>query len=379
MFIGIDASNIRSGGGLTHLIQLLASINPAKIGIDQIILWGGEETLSKIENQPWLIKSHQKLLDKGLLYRSFWQRFKLSNLAKKAQCTVLFVPGSSFAGNFCPVVTISQNLLPFEKRELNRFSWSIMTIKLKLLNIIQRRTFQRADGVIFLTKYARNVIMSTIGVTNNKTTIIPHGIDKAFTLNPRIQFEIDNYSLEQPYHIMYVSKIDVYKHQSNVALAVAALRKAGLPIKLSLIGPAYLPALNHLRKTLEQVDPEGQFIHYVGVVSNEQLPEHYFNADLFLFASTCENLPIILLEAMAAGLPIACSNYGPMPEVLGEAGLYFDPEVPESIVDTLRKLLDSPVLRARMAKASFERAKQYTWSKTAEQTFAFLREVVKGA
>ena len=378
MRIGIDASNIRSGGGLAHLIKLLSAVNPISMDISHIILWGGHSTLKQIDNQPWLIKSQQKLLDKGLLYRIFWQKFKLAKLARKAQCNVLFVPGGSYAGSFKPVVTISQNLLPFEKCELKRYYWSIMTIRLMLLHVVQKYTFQRADGVIFLTHYAKKVIMSVIKAIDDKTAIIPHGIDETFIFKPRMQLGIDHYSLEHPYHILYVSKIDVYKHQVNVALAVVKLRQLGLPIKLSLIGPAYLPALKRLRKILQQVDPHKEFINYLGAVANEQLPMHYLHADLFLFASSCENLPIILLEAMASGLPIACSNYGPMPEVLSDAGLYFDPEDLQSIVNTLRELLDSPILRAKLAAASFERAKQYSWSRTAEHTFAFLKKIIEG-
>ena len=62
------------------------------------------------------------------------------------------------------------------------------------------------------------------------------------------------------------------------------------------------------------------------MIPYHELHSEYKDADLGVFASSCENLPIILIEKMASGLPIACSNKGPMPEVLGSAGVYFDPE-----------------------------------------------------
>lgn len=83
----------------------------------------------------------------------------------------------------------------------------------------------------------------------------------------------------------------------------------------------------------------------------------------------------ILLEAMAAGLPIACSNRGSMPEVLGDAGVYFDPEKPEDIVRALQELIDSPTLRTQKAKAAFERVKAYSWQRCASETFNFLAHV----
>jgi glycosyltransferase involved in cell wall biosynthesis len=86
-------------------------------------------------------------------------------------------------------------------------------------------------------------------------------------------------------------------------------------------------------------------------------------------------MPNILLEGMASGLPIACSDRGPMPEVLGDAGVYFDPEDPNDIARALRELIDSRELRSKLAKASFERAQGYSWLRCADQTFRFLADI----
>ena len=144
---------------------------------------------------------------------------------------------------------------------------------------------------------------------------------------------------------------------------------------LDLVGPAYPPALTRLRKTLERIDPEGEFVRYSGEVPYGELPSRYAQADLCLFASSCENMPNILLEGMASGLPIACSKRGPMPEVLGDAGVYFDPESPGDIARALRDLIDSPELRDRSARASSERAQVYSWRRCARETFGFMAEV----
>jgi len=86
-------------------------------------------------------------------------------------------------------------------------------------------------------------------------------------------------------------------------------------------------------------------------------------------------MPNILLEGMAAALPIACSNCGSMPEVLGDAGVYFDPEAPESIARALRTLMDSPELSERLARTAGERARRYSWTRCATETFDFLGRV----
>ena len=375
MILGIDASNIRRGGGVTHLVELLRVTDPLAQGFTQVIVWGGQATLSQIEDRHWLVKSHQSLLDKSLPYRTFWQRFKLSRLARMTYCDVLFVPGGSYAGDFHPIVTMSRNLLPFEWHELRRFGWSWMTLKLLLLRFTQVRTFHRADGLIFLTRYALDVVMQVIKTTAGKMASVPHGIDERFVHPPRVQYPISQFSADQPFRIVYVSIIDMYKHQWQVAAAVAQLRESGLPVELDLVGPAYPPAMARLKKTLDCVDPTGVFVRYAGPLPHGELHARYAEAELCLFASSCENMPNILLEGMASGLPIACSNCGPMPEVLGDAGVYFDPERPDDIARAIRELIDSPELRARLAKASFERAQAFSWRRCAHETFGFLAEV----
>ena len=86
---------------------------------------------------------------------------------------------------------------------------------------------------------------------------------------------------------------------------------------------------------------------------------------------------VILLEKMAAGLPIASSNRGPMPEILGDAGVYFDPEQPESIAASLINLINSIEFRGKLAQAAFDKAGKYSWEHCARNTFDFLVEIEK--
>jgi glycosyltransferase involved in cell wall biosynthesis len=304
-----------------------------------------------------------------------WQRFQLSDLVRAAKCDVLFVPGGSYVGNFRPFVTMSQNLLPFEWRELWRYRLSYMTLKLMLLRLIQTRTFQHADGLIFLTKYARNVVNKISKISIDKTRIIPHGIATRFFVVPSKQQDVEKYDNEQPFKLLYVSMISVYKHQWQVVKAVALLRKEGLPVVLDLVGPAEPSSLNQLEMVMEQADSKKEFIRYVGKVPYKKVHEYSLQADIGLFASSCENMPIILLEAMAAGLPIACSNRGPMPEILGSAGVYFNPEEPETIAKVIKTLLLDHEVRNQNAKLAYEKAEQYSWQRCADETLMFLSEV----
>ena len=376
MKLGVDASNLRRGGGVTHLVELLRAADPPAHGFSQVTLWSGREMLRRVDDRPWLVKSHQLQLDRNLLQRTLWQRFRLSRLARDAECDVLFVPGGVFTGDFRPKVTVSQNLLPFEWAELRRFGASPMAAKLAILRIVQTRVFRRAEGMVFLTAYARDVVMRVVKATTGGIRIIPHGIDERFSRPPRTQTTVQ--AMDRPIRILYVSIIDVYKHQEEVVAAVAALRASGIPVELELVGPAYPPALNRLEQRLAKLDPERSFVTYAGAVAYEDLPQRYWATDICIFASSCENLPIILLEGMRSGLPIACSNRGPMPEVLGEGGIYFDPESPADITRALRALIESPELRSRLSTAAFSRSMAYSWTRCADETFAYLGDVARG-
>jgi glycosyltransferase involved in cell wall biosynthesis len=377
MHLGIDASNLRDGGGVTHLVELLRVADPPAYGFSQVVVWGAGPILDYVENRPWLVKNRQPLLEKRLPYRLFWQRFRLPRLVREAGCGVLFTPGGSYAGDFHPVVTMSQNMLPFEWRELRRYLRSWIGLRLLLLRWTQSRSFRRADGLVFMTQYAKGGVMRIVKASAAQTRIIPHGIDGRFVCPPREQRPIGQYSTDRPFRILYVSIVDLYKHQWHVAEAVAQLWADGLPLLLELVGPSNPPALARLKKTLERVDSAAECVRYLGRVPYGELHSRYAEADLCVFASSCENMPNILLEKMASGLPIACSNRGPMTEVLGDAGVYFDPESPNDIARALRELIESPVLRTKLARASFERAHRYSWRRCADETFGFLAEIAR--
>jgi len=377
LVIGIDAANLRRGGGVTHLVELIAAATPEKEGIARVVVWGGQKTLAKLPDRPWLDRVNPAALDRRLLWRVGWQRFRLSRDARQAGCHVLLVPGGSYAGDFRPVVTISQNLLPFEWRELRRFGWSPTAVKLLLLRHAQTRSFRHSDGVIFLTEYAREAVQKVTGRLRGETAIIPHGLNPRFSVTPRLQRPLGDYSEASPFRLLYVSIIDQYKHQWKVAEAVHILREEGWPVCLELVGPAYPPALRRLLAVRSGLDPSERWLHYRGAVPYEELDQIYRRADLGIFASSCENMPIILLETMAAGLPVVCSSRGPMPEVLGEGGLYCDPEDPVAIADAIRTFIQSPVLRREKSVASFARSQQYSWESCADHTFAFLAGVAR--
>jgi glycosyltransferase involved in cell wall biosynthesis len=130
-------------------------------------------------------------------------------------------------------------------------------------------------------------------------------------------------------------------------------------------------------KSRQVYDPEEKFVFYHGKKSQEELLKYYHSTNGFIFASSCETFGQILLESMASGLPIACSDRSALPEVLGKTGHYFDPEDSLSIFEALKELLDSARLREELAANAFERAQTFSWEKCADETFGFIQKVFK--
>jgi glycosyltransferase involved in cell wall biosynthesis len=372
MIVGIDASNIRSGGGVTHLVNLLKYVDIDNNSVDHIVVWACNSTAQQIYKHPKVKTLYVPFLDRNLIFRMIWQRWILPREILNNNCDILFSPGGILPGLIgVPSVTLSQNLLPFEERERCRFPFfSFMRHKLLLIKIMQVSSMKKADGLIFLSDYASKKILNLVPTKNKFIAKIPHGIENRFFHSPK-----EGIKNNDIFKLLYVSTLDVYKHQWNVAEAVVELRKNNIQVSIDFIGGSYGPAKKRLLKYMKAVDPHNNFLHYKGVVPFNKLHSIYASSDAFVFASSCENLPNILIEAMASGLPIACSDMGPMPEILKKGGLYFNPEDPKDIAAKLIELIDNPLASKEMSRCSNLESQKYSWKRTTEETFDFIKKV----
>ena len=371
--LAIDASNISSGGGLTHLVQLLSVAIPINSNIKRVLIWTSKGTAERLPRREWLEIHTPAWCSASLVRRLIWQQFMLPAVLKSAACDVLFSPGGTLPAR-CPITTVgmSQNMLPFEPKRSALFGrWSWMRLKMYLLRFSQAQSLCHAQGVIFLTKYARDTVMEVTGECATMTTVIPHGIESRFLIQPRLQRSFRTFS-KQAFQLLYVSIKMPYKHHLEVMEAVAKLRGQGFDLVLHMIGGNASRYGEAVRSKRLELDPDEEFIQDLGYVDFKSLHEFYWLADSFIFASSCENLPNILIEAMAAGLPIACAQRGPMPEVLGDAGVYFDPESPASIAQAIVRLANDPELRAKLAQRAWQRSQGYSWERCARETFDFI-------
>jgi len=377
IIVGIDASRNRSGGAIAHLNGILTSIDPRVYGVKEVHVWAYKSLIDSITDFPWLEKHAPAVLEKSLLRQIWWQYKKLPKEAREYGCDILFNTDAGSVCPFKPAVTLSQDLLSYEPLEMRRYGLSKAKLRLEALRFIQSHSMLNANGVIFLTKYAAKVVQDTIGILNN-SSIIPHGVGDNFRLDIS---DIDSkqwpFEPSRGIHALYVSNAEMYKHQWHVINAVGQIRKKGINISLLLVGGGRGRPQKLIDREISNTDPKMEFIQQRPFVAHDTIPELLKDADLFVFASSCETIGITLLEAMAAGLPIACSDRGPMPEVLQDGGVYFNPENSSSIADAVAKIIKDQELRIRIAKRAKELSGQYTWKRCADETWKFIAEVAK--
>jgi len=259
---------------------------------------------------------------------------------------------------------------------MERYKFGLGRLRLFFLKILYVRALRFSSAVIFLTHYASHMIQKVTGPIKN-SEIIPHGVNDSFR-NIKIQREWNQGSLNE-IKCVYVSSAAPYKHQWNVVRAIKLLREKGFPLTLTLVGGGSGFAQKRLEDEIKLSDPNGTFVTQYSFIHIDNIPMVLSESDLFVFASSCENMPVTLIEGMASGLPIACSDRGPMPEVLGDGGVYFNPEEPVSIADAIKRLIEDEELRLRGIKISKQISNKYLWKMNSKKTFNFLVEIFKNS
>ena len=368
MVLGIEASNILAGGGLTHLKELLAHARPASHGFEKVYVWSAQRILDQLADQPWLEKRTHPWLNRSIFFRMLWLIFVFPKEAKLS-IDVLFSPGANPV-NFHPQVSMCQNLLPFDNKENKLYGFSLMRLRLLVLRYTQSNAFRNAQGIIVLTQSNIRYLSKRLN-DQKEFCVIPHGINPSFLHKPSLK------KLNTPIKLLYVSIVDVYKHQWNVIEAMSRLIDKGYSLELTLVGGQYPPAWKKLKKSINIHRNHASQITYLPTVPYDELNTIYQSADIFVFASSCETFSLVLLESMASSLPIACSDRDTLKDTLGDAGVYFDPYSPESIEKALIKLIEDPSLRQELSNKGYTRAKSYSWSVCADQTFQFLSNIAK--
>lgn len=373
--IGIDASNIHlsSGGSFTHLYEILTAFDFDKHEVDKIIVWSNEKVLTALPEKNWLEKRTHKFLNKNLFYRQLWQKYIFPKCVKQ-DCAVAFMPGGvTFVKHF-PTVCMSRNMLPFEWRHLFQYFPSLLFLKYLLLRYRFIRSYRHSSGMIFLSNYAKNNILPLLKHSHLDYKVIPHGIDESF--DGVGCYNASTQAAKDDFHFCYVSSIDKYKHHDVVLRAFKLLVDEGYRLKISFAGRGNKKNIRRFLRLKDKVDRKQQWSDYCGFVDYSEINKFYKKHDGFVYASSCENFPNILIQAMRAHLPILCSNVGVMPEIIEESAFYFNPYSSESLVLAIKQFVSSKELRHKKSNDSYRLSLKYDWRKCAFETFSYVESFI---
>ncbi|HEX2834592.1 MAG TPA: glycosyltransferase family 1 protein [Thermoanaerobaculia bacterium] len=365
MKIGISAVYYASGGSLTNLAQLLrewqragaldahrVTLFASPSAVDALRARLGAAILERIDLE--VIGSRGR----GLLARLWAEQIVLPLRAKKVD--VLFCPANVIPYlASTPTVVTFQNAAPFCEsvtwKSLRHFGW---WFRFKLLGLFIRASAKRATRVIFISEWFRE----RLGIDGD---VIYRGRPRGAAAAPPTGKTL-----------LYVSHLNPYK---NVLEVLDAFARVDAPEwRLVLAGRTNFPWYHDA--IVARIARHGlqERVTLTGELEGRAVEALLAGASAFVFASTCENCPTALIEALAYGLPTACSNVGVMPEVAGGAVEYFDPNDVESIRAALQRILGDDDFRARLAaKARLRAATFAPESEVAQRTLDVLERAAR--
>lgn len=285
---------------------------------------------------------------------------------------VMFCPLFFIAPGDCPIPAVA-SILDVQHEFFPQY------FSKKVLADIRKSTADtllQADGIITISEYSKQTIMDKYQVPSDKICVTYLNSDSAFDL-PLEPEKKDAYKRKiGSDYIFYPANSWPHKNHLNLLKAYSIL-KENYQSKLKLV---FTGDGKQQKKDIENYISDHHLeedVIYLGYLSQEEMPYVFANAAVMAFPSVFEGFGIPLVEAMKANVAIACSRCGSIPEVAGNAALYFDADNPEDIADKINQLATDPELRNEFIKKGQEAAKKYSWHKCAEDTAAYLEQIWK--
>ena len=265
----------------------------------------------------------------------------------------------------CPVVTTIHDLA-FEHlpETFNRRSWM-------QLRLTARSTARRAAHIITVSDYSRRDISRTYGIDPEHITVTPEAAPLNFapiTNETELRRIRETYGIQRDY-ILSLCSIQPRKNLVRLIEAYSCLRRVSPEVKLpQLVLAGKRGWLENETFRAAERDALGRDILFTGYVPEHDLVGLYSGAICFVYPSYFEGFGLPVVEAMQCGVPVIAGNRTSLPEIVGEAGLLFDPFDTAELVKALTRVLDDSAYRADLRTRGLERAKDFNWKTTAQLT-----------
>ncbi len=245
---------------------------------------------------------------------------------------------------------------------------------------------QQANTVLTVSESAKRQIISAFNYPAASIRVITEGPGEGFSPmndSARIQQVLREYQLpaDKPL-IVYVGGISPHKNLRGLLEALHLLKNIAIPWHMVIVGDykgdSFFGCYQELIEQRQALGLEGD-VTFTGFVPNDHLVALYNASTLVVLPSFNEGFGLPVVEAMACGAAVAASNRGSLPEVLGSAGIYFDPQNSREMAEALAKVLTDEVLRERMRREGLQRSERFSWKTAAAQTIAVFEDMTRGA
>ena len=363
-------------GGKVYLEHLLPPLLQLARGHEFLILHNGELAEFAVTDEgagvEWravggLSASHRVWIAKAFV-KLLWRVFVLPYLLWRWQPDVFF-SNAGYAPRWLPrltrVVLALHNSMPLRAELIAAERSPLHRWRLRLLRQLIARSARRAAAVIVFSHDTRERLLACCGALPYEPAVVYHGIDWQVVTEP-----VETSPVPNPY-LLYVSQFHRYKNVERLLAAYAQVRVSHPDLSLVLIGEAADAAYWH------ELQPQLAVLNVVHwpQCPREKLMPIYQNALAFVHPSLAETCSFPLLEALAAGTPVAAARMSALPEIAGDAACYFDPYDVADLVCVLERLLNDETLRAELSAKARLRAQHFTWPEAARQTLAVLTMV----
>ncbi len=248
-----------------------------------------------------------------------------------------------------------------------------------------REAAARADVIIAISEYTRRTFLDRYGVAGDRVRVVANGVSDRFRPAPTeaIEAALRPLRVRRPF-LLYVGTRERRKNLPGLVEVFAGVASAAPELSLVLVGARPWDEASRVHGSAAWTGRDledglaarglADRVLVLGQVDHAALTALYSAAVAFVFPSLFEGFGLPVLEAMACGCPVVVSNRSALPEVVGDAGLLADPDDHDAFADAVLRVWRESALHSRLAAAGLERAKAFSWARTAQATFAVYRE-----
>ncbi|HEX5309216.1 MAG TPA: glycosyltransferase family 1 protein [Solirubrobacteraceae bacterium] len=270
-------------------------------------------------------------------------------------------------GRFRRVVTVHDLIYA-------RFPEAHAGIRDRGMRVLVPLAARRSHRVIAISQSTRSDLIELLGVPTEKIDVVPQGLGAIPHVNGLSEAETRAHAQLGRRRVLL--SLSAKRPHKNLAALIDALALIALERRPLLVLAGYPTSYEReLRAHAEAAGVAGD-VRFLGWVESDLVEGLWGLADAFVYPSLYEGFGLPVLEAMARGVPVACSNASSLPEVAGDAALLFDPHDVGAIARTIEQLLFDPALAQRLRECGLRRAQLFSWEQTARMTLEVYRRAL---